>query len=379
MHSTVNVASGQGQPTIPGLAGLLENDKPLDRTTVNSWEDTEFLEAVRATGRRKLIFCALWTEVCMAFTALDALREGYDVYPVVDAIGGTSVEAHRAGLERVVRAGGQPISRVSLACELQRDWGRQATVADVVVIVLADRLRKEQPPGWLRRVREAGQGPAAPIGWRRPGPSCAGSIAARPGFDPRRWMTELPPIDLFGALLFQIAGQQLSVAATRRILERIEARFGGRLPSASDVLGADPAQFRDAGLSWRKISSLRDLAGRLSDGRLDPTALATMPDDELIAVLTEIPGIGPWTVRGALIIALGREDVVLPGDLALRKAVRNVYRLDHLPAQEEVLAIAENWRPYRSLGTAYLFSAAFEEAQAPLSLRGAAPSQAARG
>src|ERR1039457_5951187 len=95
VHSTVNVASGPGQPTIPELAGLLENDKPLDRKTVNSWEDTEFLEAVRATGRRKLIFCPLWTEVCMAFTALDALREGYEVYPVVDAIGGTSVEAHR--------------------------------------------------------------------------------------------------------------------------------------------------------------------------------------------------------------------------------------------------------------------------------------------
>jgi nicotinamidase-related amidase len=143
VHSTVNVASGQGQPTIPELAGLLENDKPLDRTTVNSWEDIEFLEAVRATGRRKLILCALWTEVCMAFTALDAVREGYEVYPVVDANGGTSPEAHRAGLERVIRAGGQPISWVSLACELQRDWARYDTVADVVEIVLTDRLRKE--------------------------------------------------------------------------------------------------------------------------------------------------------------------------------------------------------------------------------------------
>jgi nicotinamidase-related amidase len=142
VHSTVNVAAGQG-PTIPELAGLLADDKPLDRTTVNSWEDTEFLQAVRDTGRRKLVFCALWTEVCMAFTALDALREGYEAYPVVDAIGGTSVEAHRAGLERVIQAGGQPISWVSLACELQRDWARQETVADVVEIVLTDRLRKE--------------------------------------------------------------------------------------------------------------------------------------------------------------------------------------------------------------------------------------------
>jgi len=199
---------------------------------------------------------------------------------------------------------------------------------------------------------------------RNADPVLAKLIADRLDFDPRRWMTELPPMDLFGALLFQIVGQQLSVAATRRTLARIEARFGGRLPSAADVLGTDPAQFRDAGLSWRKTSTLRELAERLSDGRLDPDVLAALPDDELISLLTEIPGIGPWTAQGALIIALGREDVVLPGDLALRKAVHATYRLDHLPAEEEVLAIAEKWRPYRSLATAYLFSAAFEEVQA---------------
>ena len=108
VHSTVNVASGRGQPTVPELAELLEDNPPIDRTTLNAWEDADFLAAVRTTGRRKLIACALWTEICMAFPALDALREGYDVYPVVDAIGGTSEEAHRAGLERVVQAGGQP-------------------------------------------------------------------------------------------------------------------------------------------------------------------------------------------------------------------------------------------------------------------------------
>jgi nicotinamidase-related amidase len=143
VHSTVNVAAGQG-PTLPELAGLLADDKPLDRTTVNSWEDIEFVQAVHATGRRKLIICALWTEICMAFTALDALREGYEVYPVVDAIGGTSPEAHRAGLDRVIQAGGQPVSWVSLAVELQRDWARQDTVAALVEIVLTDRLLKEQ-------------------------------------------------------------------------------------------------------------------------------------------------------------------------------------------------------------------------------------------
>jgi DNA-3-methyladenine glycosylase II len=198
---------------------------------------------------------------------------------------------------------------------------------------------------------------------RQADPVLARLIADRPDFDPRQWMTELPQMDLFGALLFQIAGQQLSVAATRRTIARIQERFGGRLPSAADVLATDPAQFRDAGLSWRKVSTIRQLAERLSDGRLDPDVLAALPDDELISLLTEIPGIGPWTAQGALIIALGREDVVLPGDLALRKAVRATYHLDHLPAEDEVLGIAEKWRPYRSLATSYLFSAAFEEAQ----------------
>jgi nicotinamidase-related amidase len=143
VHSTVNVASGQQQPTVPELAELIEDSPPIDRTSVNSWEDTDFVAAVHATGRRKLIFCALWTEVCMAFAALDALREGYEVYPVIDAIGGTSLEAHRAGIERVVQAGGVPIGWVSLACELQRDWNRVATVPQLVEIVLSDRLLKE--------------------------------------------------------------------------------------------------------------------------------------------------------------------------------------------------------------------------------------------
>jgi len=144
VHSTVNVASGRGGPTLPGLAGLLTDVKPLDRTTTSSWEDTEFVQAVHAAGRRKLIFCALWTEMCMAFAALDALRDGYEVYPVVDAIGGTSPEAHRAGLDRVMQAGAQPVSWVSLAVGLQRDWARQDTVAAIIEIVLTDRLLKEQ-------------------------------------------------------------------------------------------------------------------------------------------------------------------------------------------------------------------------------------------
>jgi DNA-3-methyladenine glycosylase II len=210
---------------------------------------------------------------------------------------------------------------------------------------------------WLRQARSRLRGADAVL---------ARLIDDRPDFDPRAWLAQLPPMDLYGALLFQVAGQQLSVPSTRRILARVEALFGGHLPSPTELLGVDPAKLREAGLSWRKVSTLRDLAGRLSDGRLDPEVLSSLPDDEIMAELTAIPGIGPWTVQGALIIALGREDVVLPGDLALRKAIQAAYRLDHLPSQQEVLAIAEKWRPYRSLATSYLFSAAFERADAPV-------------
>jgi DNA-3-methyladenine glycosylase II len=209
---------------------------------------------------------------------------------------------------------------------------------------------------WLRQARSYLRG-ADPV--------LARLIDDRPDFDPRAWMTQLPPMDLYGALLFQVTGQQLSVAATRRTLARIEALFGGHLPSPAELLAVDPGQLREAGLSWRKISTLRDLAERLSDGRLDPDVLSGLPDDELMTELTAIPGIGPWTVQGALLIALRREDVVLPGDLALRKAVQAAYQLDHRPTEQEVLAIAEKWRPYRSLATSYLFSAAFEPAVAP--------------
>jgi DNA-3-methyladenine glycosylase II len=192
---------------------------------------------------------------------------------------------------------------------------------------------------------------------RNADPVIAKLIDERPAFDPNAWLAQLPVMDLYGALLFQIAGQQLSVLATRRILGRIEDLFGGHLPAPAELLDIDPGKLREAGLSWRKVGTLRDLAERMSDGRLDTEVLSTMPDDEVMAELTAIPGIGPWTVQGALLVALHREDVVLPGDLALRKAIKAAYQLDHLPSQQEVLDIAEKWRPYRSLATSYLFSA----------------------
>jgi nicotinamidase-related amidase len=126
--STVNVKTGVNEPTIPELTAVLNGVEPLDRTTINAWEDAEFVAAVEATGRRKVIIAALWTEACLTFPTLDALRDGYEVYPVVDAVGGTSPEAHRAGLERIVQAGAKPVSWAQLSCELQRDWARQETV-----------------------------------------------------------------------------------------------------------------------------------------------------------------------------------------------------------------------------------------------------------
>jgi nicotinamidase-related amidase len=137
--STINVANGQ-KPTIPELKAVLPDSAEIDRTQINPWENAAFRRAVEAASRKKLIMTALWTEVCLAFPALDAIREGFEVYPVVDAVGGTSVEAHHAGLKRIIQAGAQPISWVSLACELQRDWARVETVADVVDIVLTTRL-----------------------------------------------------------------------------------------------------------------------------------------------------------------------------------------------------------------------------------------------
>jgi nicotinamidase-related amidase len=137
--STINVACGM-KSTLPALKSVLSTIPEIDRSQINAWESRDFRRAVQRTGRKKLVLAALWTEVSLTLTALDALREGYEIYPVVDAVGGTSFEAHRAGLGRVVRAGGQPISWVSLACELQRDWARFDTVSDVADIALTARM-----------------------------------------------------------------------------------------------------------------------------------------------------------------------------------------------------------------------------------------------
>ena len=133
--STVNVRTGVNKPTVAPLLEALGNIEALDRTTINAWEDVEFRKAVQATGRRKLVMTALWTEACLSFPTLDALREGYEVFPVVDAVGGTSLLAHETALRRVEQAGAQLISIPSLLCELQRDWARKETVPAFVSLL----------------------------------------------------------------------------------------------------------------------------------------------------------------------------------------------------------------------------------------------------
>ncbi|MDR2063812.1 MAG: hydrolase [Candidatus Nomurabacteria bacterium] len=134
--STVNVATTLNQDTVAPLKEVLADLPSYDRTSINAWEDREFVEAVRATGRKKLLIAALWTEACLTFPTLDALKEGYEVYPIVDAVAGTSQEAHDAALRRVEQAGASPISFAQLACELQRDWNRSATEPAFLDIML---------------------------------------------------------------------------------------------------------------------------------------------------------------------------------------------------------------------------------------------------
>jgi DNA-3-methyladenine glycosylase II len=202
--------------------------------------------------------------------------------------------------------------------------------------------------------------PAAREFLRNADPVLARLIDARPDFRPRAWAEELPPFDAFGTLVFQVAGQQLSVASTRAIISHLQERFGGHMPSAAELLAADPQVLRDSGFSTRKGQTLRALAERFVDGRLSDEALSRMSDEEVEAALTEVPGIGPWSARGFLLVALDRPDVYLTGDIALRRAIQRVYEFDHVPTEDELNELSDRWRPYRSLAVSYLFASEYD-------------------
>lgn len=160
--TTVNVSNGVNPDTIPQLKKVLVGVRSFDRTQINSWEDAEFLEAVKATGRKKLIIGALWTEACLLFPTLDALKDGYEVYPVVDAVGGSTREAHLAALQRMYQAGAKPTSWNSVACELQRDWARKETAQEFMQVV----MNQQMDWGWYEEFRGAGHKQEHLVGFR---------------------------------------------------------------------------------------------------------------------------------------------------------------------------------------------------------------------
>jgi DNA-3-methyladenine glycosylase II len=173
-------------------------------------------------------------------------------------------------------------------------------------------------------------------------------------------MDDLPPRDAFGTLIFQVAGQQLSVASTRATISHLQERLGGRLPTPAGALVADPQVLRTAGLSARKGATIRALAERFADGRLSDEGLAGMTDDQVEAAPTEVPGVGPWSAHGFLLVALDRPDVYLTGDIALRRAIQRVYGFDHVPTEDELVELSDRWRPYRSLAVSYLFASEYD-------------------
>ena len=120
----------------PQITELFPENKPIERTSMNSWEDKNFVKAVEATGRKKLVIAALWTEVCLTFPAIQAMEAGYEVYAVEDASGGTSEVAHRAAMDRVVQAGAVPVTALQVLLEFQRDWAKRDTYNDVMSLVM---------------------------------------------------------------------------------------------------------------------------------------------------------------------------------------------------------------------------------------------------
>ncbi len=144
--TTVAVGMGVNKPTVDEITRELPGITEIDRTGVNSWEDADFRAAIEATGRKKIVMAGLWTEVCLAFPTLDMLLEGYEIYPVIDAVGGVSAVTHQTAIDRMLQAGAQPITSLAFGCELMRNWARSD--ADRYRTIIND---------YFRRKREAGQ------------------------------------------------------------------------------------------------------------------------------------------------------------------------------------------------------------------------------
>jgi DNA-3-methyladenine glycosylase II len=161
--------------------------------------------------------------------------------------------------------------------------------------------------------------------------------------------------DAYEALARAIVGQQLSTKAAGSIWERLVESFGGAFPAPAALLASDSESLREAGLSRAKVGFLRDLAQRIEDGSLDLRRLSELPDEDVVAELIEIKGVGRWTAEMFLIFHLGRPDVVSTGDLGIRRAIQIAYGLDELPGPGDMERIAAPWRPHRTLACLYLW------------------------
>jgi DNA-3-methyladenine glycosylase II len=182
-------------------------------------------------------------------------------------------------------------------------------------------------------------------------------VDAAPGLDPDRLFDGLPS-DLWGALVLQVIGQQISLAAAGAIVTRLGALYGGRMPTPAELLATDDEALRGVGMSRAKAAYLHDLAARLEDGRLDVDRLSTLDDDAARTELIQVKGVGRFTADGVLMLALRRPDVWPAADLALRRAVERLWGLDSPASVEQVDELGERFRPWRTLAAAYLYSRA---------------------
>jgi DNA-3-methyladenine glycosylase II len=186
-------------------------------------------------------------------------------------------------------------------------------------------------------------------------PRMAALVDARPALDPDAFLDEWPH-ELWSALVAQVIGQQISLAAAGAIQGRLEALHDSRLPTPAELLATDEEKLRGIGLSRAKVVYLHDIAARLVDGRLDLERLRALDDDAARDELTQAKGVGRFTADGVLLLALRRQDVWPAADLALRRAVASVWGLDGPLSIAEVDAIGERFRPWRTLAAMYLLT-----------------------
>jgi DNA-3-methyladenine glycosylase II len=181
----------------------------------------------------------------------------------------------------------------------------------------------------------------------------------RLSMDTRRKRT--PALDAYGTLLRSVVGQQVSVKAAAAIYGRVVDLFGGETPRPQQLLDADPQELRDAGLSWRKVEYVRDLAAHVVSGELELDRLSDLSDDEVIAEITAVRGFGIWSAQVFCMFFLERPDILPAGDLGIRRAVEIEYGLEEIPPPKEVERIGERWSPHRTLASIYLWESLHNE------------------